>query len=176
MRRDGFLASDWSQDEHDLVDVVHFVLFYRTMRASQRKTDADSTQRVLGALRDALATYLGAALDTYLVEVYLPGREDKPPPALISPRKRVGQRYVRVQPEAIWDLFSQALDSGVSLAQVAVVRGQDPHVGCHETRARAWLAKLNDMYRDRRRLAFDRIQHLNIVAGPSTHNKKKRWI
>ena len=25
MHRDGFLASDWSQDEHDLADVVHFV-------------------------------------------------------------------------------------------------------------------------------------------------------
>ena len=29
------------------------------------------------------------------------------------------------------------------------------------------------MYRDRRRLAFDRIQHLNIVADPSTHNKQE---
>ena len=98
MRRDGFLASDWSQDEHDLADVVHFVLFCRTMRASQRKTGADSTRRVLGALRDALVTYLGAALDTYLVQVYLPGREDKPPPALNSPMRR----NVQVEPEAIW--------------------------------------------------------------------------
>ena len=87
MQRDSFLASDWSQYEHDWAGVVHFVLLYRTMRASQRKTDADSTHRVLGALRDVLATYFGAALDTYLVQVYLPGREDKPPPALISPRK-----------------------------------------------------------------------------------------
>ena len=129
MRRGGFLASDWSQDEHDLAGVVHFVLCCRTARASQRKTGAVAARRVLCALRGALATYLGAALDTYLVQVYLPGREDKPPPALISPRKCVARRYVQVQPEAIWDLFSQALDSGASIEQIAVIRGQGPHIG-----------------------------------------------
>ena len=46
-------------------------------------------------------------------------------------------------------------------------------MGCHESRALVWLAKYVDMYRGRRRLAFDRIQHLNIVADPSTHNKQE---
>ena len=72
-------------------------------------------RRVPGALRGVLATYLGAALDTYLVQVYLPGREDNPPPALISPRQSVARRYAQVQPEAIWDLFSQALDPAPAL-------------------------------------------------------------
>ena len=87
MHRDGFLASDWSQDEHDLADVVHFVLCCRKIRASQRKTDGVATRRALDALRDALATYLGAALDPYIVQVYLRRRTDNPPPALISQDK-----------------------------------------------------------------------------------------
>ena len=104
MHHGGFLANDWSQDEHDLADVVHFVSFCRKIRASQNKTDGVGTRRALDALRDALATYRGAAVDTYIVRVYLPCREDKPPPALISPRKDgAGRRYVQVQPEAIWD-------------------------------------------------------------------------
>ena len=110
MHQGGFLVNDWNEDEHVLADVVHFVLYCRKTRASQNKTDAVGTRRALDALRDALATYLGTALDTYIVRVYLPCREDKPPPALISPRKDVAsRRYVRVQPEAIWDLFSQSL-------------------------------------------------------------------
>ena len=173
MHRDGFLTNDWRQDEHELVEVVHFVLFYRKIRASQRKTDGVTTRRAMDALRDALVSYLGEALDTYIVQVYLPRRVDKPPPALISPKKHDVRRYVQVQPDAIWDLFSQSLDSGASVEQIAVVRGQDPHMGCHESRALGWLAKKVEMYRDRRFLAFDRVRHLNIVADPSTHNKQE---
>ncbi|MDJ0514433.1 MAG: hypothetical protein QNJ62_13410 [Methyloceanibacter sp.] len=174
MHQGGFLANDWSQDEHHLADVVRFVLLYRKIRASQNKTDGVMTRRALDALRDALATYLGAALDTYIVRVYLPCREDKPPPALISPKKNVvSRRYVQVQPAAIWDLFSQSLESGASVEQITVVRGQDTHMGCHESRALMWLAKNVEMYRHRRHLAFDRVHHLNIVADPSTHNKQE---
>ena len=54
-----------------------------------------------------------------------------------------------------------------------MVRGQDSHMGCHESRALAWLAKSVAMYRHRRCLAFDRVHHLNIVADPSTHNKQE---
>ena len=97
MRRDGFVTSDWSQDEHDLVDVVHFALFYRKMRASQRRGDGVTTRRAMDALRHGLAMYLGAALDTYIVQRYLPGRQDKPPPALMSPKKTGARKYVQVQ-------------------------------------------------------------------------------
>ena len=58
MQRDSFLASDWSQDEHDLDGVVHFVLRCRKMRTLQGNADADATRRALDALRDVLATYL----------------------------------------------------------------------------------------------------------------------
>jgi hypothetical protein len=173
MQQEGCLADGWDRDEHDLVDVVHFVLWYRKTRASQNQADSVATRRVLLALRDALVAYLGAALDTYIVQVYLPDRAKKPPPALISPKKSAVRRYVQVQPEAIWDLFSQALDSGASVEQIAVIRSRDVHVGCSESRALAWLAKKVEMYRERRRLAFDRVRHLNIVADPSTHNKQE---
>ena len=46
-------------------------------------------------------------------------------------------------------------------------------MGCHESRTLVWLTKNVNMYRGRRRSAFDRIQRLNIVADPSTHNTQE---
>ena len=173
MQREGCLTDSWDRDEHDFADVLHFVLWYRKRRASEKKTDGVATHRALRALRDAFVAYLAAALDAYIVQVYLPLRTEKAPPALVSPQKSGVRRYVQVQPEAIWDLIEQALDSGASVEQIAVIRREDAHVGCSESRALAWLAKKVEMYRERRRLAFDGVRHLNIVADPSTHNKQE---
>ena len=174
MCRGGFLATNWDRDEHDLADIVHFLLFYRKVRASCNKQDGIGSQQALDALREVVVGHLAEALSNYLVKVYLPLRQrgaEKPAPALISPKKST-RSYIRAQPEAIWDLFAQARDSGASVEQIVVVRGHDAHMGCHETRGAAWLAKKVEMYRARRFLAFDRVRHLNIVADPSTHNKK----
>jgi len=181
MQGQGFLENDWNADAHALVDIVHFSLLYKRSRASQRKIDCVRSLEILKALRAALAALLAEALDIYILKIYLPTRAERPAPALVSPKKSTlaatqgastRAPYTKAQPEAIWDLFAQARDSGASVEQIVVIRGHDAHVGCHPSRATFWLCKKNVMYRERRRMAFDGVHHLNIVADPSTHNKK----
>ena len=184
---------DIADDEQRIATIIHFALHFRRVRIDASGKISRATHRVILALQQGILEFLADGLDRYLHTVYLPARpRHKPPPARESPKKskegagmqsgtcpsavqRV-RRYVSVDPEALWDMMQSSRQSGASLAQVAVVRKDDPDAGCCGAVTGSALSSMNATYRERMRLAFTGTNHLCIVADPATHSKKETMI
>jgi len=177
MHRHGQLRGPFDANEHLLVDILHFALFCAAERRSRQLKVALPLQRVLDGLRDAFVRYLGREIDVYIQDVYLKiHRCNKAAPAVTSPRKHDLRQYVRIPAETVWSFIHSARTSGVCLPGLLQTRIEDVDAGCSQHCARLWVAKHHAMYIERRALVMHGVNHLCMVADPSTHSKRETMV
>ena len=73
-------------------------------------------------------------------------------------------------------MLEESRRTGVSLRQLIDSKRGDPSVGASRDNARTWMIKDHAMYCQRRSLCFRGVNHLSLVADPSTHSKGEVMI
>ena len=124
-------------------------------------------------LTKAILWWLAQLYDIYLKEVYLVayGGDECPPAATRGPNAET-RKYVKMHPEAVWDVLQEARRSGSSVSSVLSIRKKDAHAGSDTSNAMSLITKHIMMYCNRRDLAFRDVRHLCVISDPSIHSKK----
>ncbi len=179
MLASGRVGGPFDADNHDLVDIVVFTTLAASSQRARNRSLGDAAVSWLADLRSTLVKLVANCMDTYILEHYLLSHKaDKPPPAIVSPKKpgKETRRYTQVQPEAVWTMIQNSLRSACSLQVLVRSRQDDPEAGGSESAAVLWMAKHQAMYVENRTMAFHSVSHLNIVADPGTHSKHETVV
>ena len=173
MRDASFLHGDLLAPSHHISDIMTFLMYLKSWRASQRRRPMHETHSAeLDSFRDSLVGWLAVALEWYTLHVHTRLHNvSKPPPAFKKPARGTTPtpQRVRLHPEAVWRMLEKTTSVNISLHDVAHVRKDDDDAGCNYQTLCRWEAVIQGMYIDRLKLAWPQTHHLCLTADSSTH-------
>ena len=175
-----------------LLDLLRFVFVVERKRKSSGRHPwkrQSVTGSALWGVQSGLIQFVAGGLDTFVKGHYmathdvsgvLPSRrinlqesQDVVPAGQLVRKK---SRKVAMSPDAIWELFSEARDTGVSMrAAIQLLSGGrlSQVAGCRPTAVPAWVRRTMNLYDSRAQLSLAGSLHLNMVCDASTHGGKE---
>lgn len=86
-----------------------------------------------------------------------------------NPTTRSRKSWVKVDVNSIWELYRDALETGVSLPILARTRRKDQGAGMSEETVHYWLRKIANIYAQRAALCMSSCRFFNIACDASRH-------
>lgn len=86
-----------------------------------------------------------------------------------NPTTRSRKSWVKVDLNSVWELYHDALETGVSLPILARTRRKDQSAGMSEETVHYWLRKIESMYAQRSALCMSGCRFFNIACDASRH-------
>ena len=116
MRNHELLQCAFVAGSHVLVDLITFTFSVRKWRCSKKMNALNArASSWLNAPETGIIQWLAGAMDHYTLNVYtLHHNVDKPPPS----HRSKARNYVRVHPDAVWDMLDASTKTSSTLAQV----------------------------------------------------------
>ena len=174
LRDQGLLVSAFGGPTLGLADIMYFAARFAKVWRESRRSPCQHGKATLELFRAAFLKWFAASLDQYVDHAYSDTNPDveRPPPAL-SLRRGTPRHYIRVTPEAAWDLMVKAREARSNLCQALALKKDESALGCHESAGGLWQNKFLQMYYQRCQMIVGRSQafhHLCIVADTGHHS------
>ena len=172
MRSAGILSGGIFDDTHLLEDVLVFLMSLKRwrQRRKQRALAPGFWQWVMG-LRRAFIVWLAAAIEHYTHHEYSQHHDvHKPPPSYSFSKPGRKRKYVRIHPEAAWDMMQKSVETHFSMCHVLTIRSGDADAGGCKGVGNYWVNMGKEIYHHRLSLAWPNANHICITADSSTHS------
>lgn len=172
-----------SFDSASLINVVEFVGLVRKWRRGKKKRPW--TDRILKAwseIRSGLESFLATGIINKvrhlirqtpdILERSMPSRKKRrtseTTAIVLAPHEDAPpQVRVSTNPISIFNMHSEAMESGMSLGQFLRSKTKEKQGGATEGACEYWMRKIHSMYNDRAKLAFRDTTYWNIMADSS---------
>ena len=172
-----------SFDSASLINVVEFVGLVRKWRRGKKKRPW--TDRILKAwseIRSGLESFLATGIINKvrhlirqtpdILERSMPSRKKRRTSEttanVLAPHEDAPpQVRVSTNPISIFNMHSEAMESGMSLGQFLRSKTKEKQGGATEGACEYWMRKIHSMYNDRAKLAFRDTTYWNIMADSS---------
>ena len=196
MHESGELSEELISDADSAIPLQDLLWFVVSVDRKRRSSGGhvwpkDSvTGSTLLKLQKALLDFVAQGIDRYVKESYIQTHNtDKPAPsrrvlgiASDVPDGQVAPNpatKVMMSPDAIYELFSQARETSVSMKQaLSFLQGErvSSMAGCKPTAVDPWVRRAQSIYDERAALSLLGVTHYNLVSDCSVHSGKEYLV
>ena len=196
MHESGELSEELISDADSAIPLQDLLWFVVSVDRKRRSSGGhvwpkDSvTGSTLLKLQKALIDFVAQGIDRYVKESYIQTHNtDKPAPsrrvlgiASDVPDGQVAPNpatKVMMSPDAIYELFSQARETSVSMKQaLSFLQGErvSSMAGCKPTAVDPWVRRAQSIYDERAALSLLGVTHYNLVSDCSVHSGKEYLV
>lgn len=173
-----------------LPDVIVFVAHANKIRCEKKRQWSQTASESITSIRNAIVFFLSECIRKRVQDIDSQKQNigDRPVP---SRRTQKGEAIVEAEQDgatasrkskvlvnltSVWELYTDPVETGVSVQMLARTRAKNKEAGMSEDNVNYWWRKIDNMYSQRSAMSMSGARFFNIATDASRHSTRDTLI